>query len=63
MAGQIQGEASVIFGVETKLEPPPFDASDILKISENGFKMRKLWPPKLKRVKNFKKQNTTKAGP
>jgi len=37
---------------------PPFSASNTLTIVENILEMRKLRPPKVKGVKNFKKQTT-----
>jgi hypothetical protein len=40
------------------LNPPPLGASDILIIVENGLEIRKLWPLKIKRVKNSKKKTT-----
>jgi len=42
---------------------PPLGASNTLRIVENKLEMRKLWPPKVKGVKNSKKKllNTTKA--
>ncbi len=35
---------------------PPLGASNTQTIVENGSEMRKLWPPKVKGVKNSKKQ-------
>jgi hypothetical protein len=37
-------------------ESPPFGASNTLRIVENGLKMKRLWPPKVKGVNNSKKQ-------
>jgi hypothetical protein len=38
---------------------PPLGASNTLKIVENGLEMRKLWPPKVKGVKNSEKNHLT----
>jgi hypothetical protein len=53
-AGRIQ-EGSVVFGVQTKLEPL---LSGALKMIKNGLELRKLWAPKVKGVKTSKKQTT-----
>ncbi len=56
-AGQIQGEGSIVFGVQTKLEPLLFGASDKLTSRKNGLEMRKAQPLKGKGVKELKKTN------
>jgi len=55
--GGIQGEGFVIYVVQ-KNRTPPIHAFDALKIIKNGIELRKLWPPKVKGVKNSKKQTT-----
>jgi hypothetical protein len=58
------GESFVILGVQIKLEPLYLGASNTLTIVENILEMRKLWSPKVKRIKNSKKNkppNNTKA--
>jgi hypothetical protein len=49
--------ASIICSVENKTWTPPIDISNTLKIIKNGIKLRKLWPPKVKGVKNSKNTN------
>jgi hypothetical protein len=48
------GEGFVAFGVQTKLEALLL-AYLTLNIVENILEMRKLWPSKIKGVKNLKK--------
>ncbi len=57
-AGWIQGEGSIVSGVQKKLQPLFLAAYDTLTIFEKGLEMRKLQPPKVKGVKNSKKQTT-----
>jgi hypothetical protein len=45
-AGQIQGEGSIVFGVQTKLEPHLL-AFGALKLIRNEIKLKKLWPLKV----------------
>jgi hypothetical protein len=45
--GRIQGEGSVVYNVQTKLEPPPIGASGALKIVKNGLELRKFLPSKV----------------
>jgi hypothetical protein len=40
-------EGSIVFGVQTKLEPLPIGTFSILKIIENGIKLKRLQPPKV----------------
>jgi hypothetical protein len=62
-AGWIQGEGSIISGVQTTTYlTPPLGAFDTLTIIENRLEIRKLSPPKVKGVRNLKKQITTKVG-
>jgi hypothetical protein len=51
-----QGRALLFLVSKTNLNLP-LDASNTLRIVENGLEMRKLWPPKVKGVKNSKKKN------
>jgi hypothetical protein len=63
-AGQIQGEGSVVFGVQTILIwTLALGTFDTLTIIQNKLEMRELWAPKLKGVKNSKNKssNTTKV--
>jgi hypothetical protein len=55
-AGWIQGESSFVSDVQTKLEPPPLGAYDIITIVKNGLEMRKLWPPQIKGGQELKKK-------
>jgi len=57
-AGWIQGEGSIVSGVQKKLQPLFLAAYDTLTIFEKGLEMRKLQPPKVKGVKNSKNQAT-----
>jgi hypothetical protein len=59
-----KGEVSIVSGVQTKLEPLLLTHLT-LTIVENGLKMRKLRPPKLKGAKNSRNQTTEhyKGGP
>jgi hypothetical protein len=41
----------------SKPQTKDFTSIDTLKIVENGLEMRKVWPPKVKGVKNSKKTN------
>jgi hypothetical protein len=52
------------FWCGNKTWPSPHPTLGTLTIIENRLEMRKLWPPKLKRVENSKKKppNTTKVG-
>ncbi len=45
------------FQSPNKTWTPPFSAFDSLTIVENKLEMIKLWPPKVKGVKNSKKTN------
>jgi hypothetical protein len=57
-----QGKALLLL-MSIKNSKLPLGTSNTLRIVKNKLKMRKLWPPKVKGVKNFKKNplNTTKA--
>jgi hypothetical protein len=46
------------FGCPNKTWIPPIDASSALKIVKNKLELRKLQPPKVEGVKNFKNQTT-----
>ncbi len=51
------------FWCPNKTLSPLLSGSNTLRIIENGLKMKKLWPPKVKGVKNSKKKqlNITKV--
>jgi hypothetical protein len=57
-ASKIQGEGSIAFCIQKKLEPLLLAHIGALKIIKNEIKLRKLWPPKVEGVKNSKKQTT-----
>jgi hypothetical protein len=48
----------IVCGVQTKLESLLLLHLNTLKIIEKRLKMRMLWPPKIKGVKNSKEQTT-----
>ncbi len=50
-----QGRALLHLVSKANLKPP-LGASNKLRIIENRLEMRKLWPPKVKGVKNSKKK-------
>jgi hypothetical protein len=58
-----QGKVLLLLVCKTNLKPL-LGASNTLRIVENRLDTRKLWPPKVKGVKNSTKKllNTTKAG-
>jgi len=45
----------LLFLVPNKTLSPPLGISKKIRIVKNGLEMRKLWPPKVKGVKNSKK--------
>jgi hypothetical protein len=52
-------KGSLISGVQTKLEPLPFDTSDMLTIVKNELKLRKLLAPKVKGSRTIQKKKQT----
>jgi hypothetical protein len=45
------------FWCQNKTWTPPIGTYGTQKIVKNGIELKKLWPPKIKEVKNFKKTN------
>jgi hypothetical protein len=51
--GRIQGEGLI---VSKQTWTPPIGASGTTKIIKNKIELKKLWPPKIEKIKNSKKQ-------